>query len=93
MFPTLIEGINEPGSLNDHGPFKARYHMFYESRSKDIFDGLPQWKGKKGDGPMNEAAEEMQKELEKQEKEKENQKKQESEDKDGDRSTKKQKRS
>lgn len=91
MFPTLIEGVNEPGPLNDHGPFKARYHMFYESRSKDIFDGLPQWKGRKGDGPMNGAAEEMQKDLEQKEQEK---KKREAEDDGGEKkdSTKKQKR-
>jgi hypothetical protein len=70
--------------------------QFYESCVEDIAnDSIAKFSGKKGEGPMNEAAHKMMPEIKKKEAEKEEKKKREKEESDkegGDDSSKKQKK-
>lgn len=51
--------------------------MFYKTAVERVEDHLPKFGGKKGEDPMNEAAEKMAKEVEKKNKEKEEKKEKE----------------
>jgi alpha-galactosidase/6-phospho-beta-glucosidase family protein len=57
--------------------FRASHHMFYKTAVERVEDHLPKFGGKKGEEPMNEAAEKMAKEVEKKNKEKEAKKEEE----------------
>ncbi|GHJ90048.1 hypothetical protein NliqN6_6450 [Naganishia liquefaciens] len=71
LMPTLVDGMGEKGPLEKNGPFRASHHMFYKTAVERVEDHLPKFGGKKGEDPMNEAAEEMAKDVEKKKKEKE----------------------
>jgi hypothetical protein len=77
-------------------PFPPSTLQFYESCVEDIAnDSIAKFSGKKGEGPMNEAAHKMMPEIKKKEAEKEEKKKREKEESDkegGDDSSKKQKK-
>lgn len=62
--------------------------MFYKTAVEPVHDELPKFGGKKGEEPLDEAAEKMAKEVEKKNKEKEEKKKKEEEE---ERGTKRQK--
>ncbi|KAJ9112245.1 hypothetical protein QFC22_006329 [Naganishia vaughanmartiniae] len=89
LMPTLIDGMGEAGPLKDNGPFRATHHMFYKTCVEPVHDELPKFGGKKGEDPLDEAAEKMAKDVEKKNKEKEEKKNKEKEEEERD--TKRQK--
>jgi hypothetical protein len=71
--PTPPFPLNSPS----FAAFRATHHMFYKTAVERVEDHLPKFGGKKGEEPMNEAAEKMAKEVEAKKKEKESKKSEE----------------
>ena len=71
--------------------FRATHHMFYKTAVEPVHAALPKFGGKKGEDPLDEAAEKMAKDVEKRNKEKEQEKKKKEEEEE-ERDTKRQKK-
>ena len=84
MVSSLCSAFDSPSSkLTSLLPLFSLVQQFYESCVEDIAnDDIAKFSGKKGEGPMNAAAEKMMPEIKKKQAEKEEKKKREKEDSD-----------